>query len=98
MIDLVVEMSRDWAGRIILALAAIVIGLLLSLPFLVRQAAEEQKQWEAFAAEHQCRVVAVAPGVTTMIPVVAGGTTVLVPQTIPSRTTYHCDDGKNYTR
>lgn len=98
MLDLIREMAQDWLGRILLALSAVVIALLLGLPFLLYQAAQEQKAWEAFAAEHRCRVVSVAPGATTMTPILVGKVTVLVPRVGPTSTTYLCDDERSYTQ
>lgn len=98
MMDLLTEMAQDWLGRLILALLAVLIGVLLGIPLLLVRHAEEQRQWEAFAAKHQCRVVSVVPGVMTQTPMMVGKVLVLVPQTGPARTTYLCNDERSYTR
>lgn len=98
MTRLIREMAQDWLGRIILALFAFIVGFLLALPFVVLQAADEQKQWDAFAIEHQCHVVTSTPSTTTMAPIMVGKSLVLVPQTHPGRATYLCNDGRTYTK
>lgn len=98
MTGLIRELTQDWFGRIILALVVFLVGFLLGLPFVALQAAEEQKQWEVFAVEHQCHVVASTPGTTTMSPIMVGKSLVLVPQTHPGRTTYLCNNERTYTR
>ncbi len=98
MISLIRDMSQDALGRIMLAMMAITVAMLLSIPYWIIRGVEEQKQWEAFAAEHDCRVVSVVPGVTTMTAMMVGKSLVLVPQTHPDRTTYLCNDERTYTR
>ena len=98
MTGLIREMTQDWLGRAILAFAAFIVGFLLALPFLFYQWAAEQKEWEAFSAEHDCRVVSVVLGPTILMPMTVGKSIVLMPQKQPDRATYLCNDERTYVR
>lgn len=60
----------------------------------VALAVVEQNQWEAFAAKHECKVVGKIAGYSTY------GYHNGKYQTywVPSKTTYRCNDGVDYTR
>ncbi len=55
----------------------------------------EAKQWEKFAKEHDCKVIAKISGYSAMGAGSDGKPTSVY---IPGRTTYHCNDGIDYTR
>ena len=60
---------------------------------------QEQKQWQAFAKAHDCKKVAEIAGYySTGFGVMSNGKMGTVSQWNPSRTTYHCNDGVDYTR
>lgn len=54
----------------------------------------EQKQWDAFAATHECKVTGKIAGYSTYGYYNGKYQTYWV----PSRTVYHCNDGIDYTR
>lgn len=54
----------------------------------------EQKQWDAFAAQHECKVVGKIAGHSAYGYRNGSYTTYWV----PSKTTYRCNDGIDYTR
>jgi len=55
---------------------------------------EDQKQWDAFAKEHQCKQIAHINGYNAFGYVNGKYTTYWV----SSKNTYHCNDGIDYTR
>lgn len=60
---------------------------------------QEQKQWNAFAKAHHCKKIAEIAGYySTGTGVMSNGKIGTVTEWNPSRTTYHCDDGVDYTR
>ena len=59
---------------------------------------QEQKAWDEFAKTHECKLVGHQNGYTTFGTGFANGKTVTVSQYHPSRNTYHCNDGVDYTR
>lgn len=70
------------------------IATVAAFGLLLWAAAVEQKNWEKFAATHECKVTGKVAGYTTY------GYYMGKYQThyVPSRTTYHCNDGVDYTR
>lgn len=86
-------MSDRW----FIAVAAVVTIALFSLA--VWAGIEEQKQWNAFAKAHHCNKVAEIAGYYSYgTGVMSNGKVGTVTEWNPSRTTYHCDDGVDYTR
>lgn len=59
---------------------------------------QEQKQWDAFAQTHECKLIAHANGFYTSGSGWSNGKSVIVSQYHPSTNTYHCNDGVDYTR
>lgn len=77
-----------------------VLGAFLVL-FLVLAAVEDQREWETFAATHECRVVGQMRGSTGtgVGPIIGGSGGVAVTSTyIPGKTGYACNDGVTYWR
>lgn len=77
-----------------LKLSLIGVGVLALIGVGVTLGVYEQKQWNAFAAEHQCKVTGKIAGYSTY------GYHNGKYQTyyVPSRTVYMCNDGIEYTR
>lgn len=70
------------------SVAAVMIGTVVGLAIV------DENQWQAFAKEHQCKVVGKIAGYSTY------GYHNGKYQTfyVPSKTTYRCNDGIDYTR
>ena len=86
-------MRIDTEIRLVCAVAVALIALLLWLAF------EDGKQWEAFKAEHYCKVVAHIKGdvFNTFGTDARGNMTVGIGST-PDKTVWLCDDGVTYYR
>lgn len=93
------EMWRDgWATRAMLLFCLIIIGL---LPVAIRGIIQEQKEWEDFAVERNCKVTDKVQSsvVITTAPIVNGSGGVAVgTSVVPGKTAYLCDDGVTYWR
>jgi hypothetical protein len=62
---------------------------------------QEQKQWDAFAKAHNCKVVAKREGSTStgVAPIIGGnGGVAVTTSSTPGQTAYLCDDGVTYWR
>jgi Trk-type K+ transport system membrane component len=75
-----------WLGGII-AIAALVL--------LVLGAVGEQRQWEQFVQDHNCKVVAKMSSTFGTGFSTSGNVTTVV---VNGKTSYLCDDGVTYTR
>lgn len=85
--------------RILIATVVTCVCLIAGVVYLGLQ---EQAEWDAFAAKHNCKVVEKVSGssatVVTMTPTASGirvGTGVA---TTPGKTGYACNDGVTYWR
>lgn len=92
--------TEDAVTRTFLILAVLLIAL---IPVGMYQIAEEQRQWDAFAEAHHCKVVGHSKGHTTTgvgFGITASGQsgTVITTSTTPDTTGYLCDDGVTYWR
>lgn len=77
---------------ILAALAALVVALIFV-------AVENDRQWQAFKAEHNCKAVAHIKGdVFNTVGVGVNGKMVVGVGTTPSKTGWKCDDGMTYFR
>jgi hypothetical protein len=88
---------QEWRDNaLILLVAGVVLGLIVGIIYaMVREA----RQWEAFAAEHNCKVVGHMTGsVASTVGVGGDGKVVSGVTTTPSKTGYLCDDGVTYWR
>lgn len=85
----------DWLSdrpyRMFGAMAAIILVSGTGLGYLSYQ---EQKQWDAFASTHECKVTGKIAGYSTYGYYNGKYQTYYV----PSKTVYHCNDGVDYTR
>lgn len=79
----------------IFGLTGVVIVALVCL--MVHAAHVEQRQWNAFAAEHACKVVGRVTGDVLVSPVISqnGGIAVT---TTPDKVGFLCNDGVTYWR
>jgi len=75
----------------------LIVAIVLTLGALIWVSIVEQREWDAFAASHQCKVVGKIDSSTGVGPVIGqnGGVTVV---TIPGKTGYLCSDGVTYWR
>lgn len=98
MVDMLRDIWNDgWVGRSILVLPILMVAL------IIWAAVEEQKEWEAFSATHECKVVGRMSGSTQTgvgYGVTANGRfgTVVTTTSTPSKTGYLCNDGVMYWR
>lgn len=91
-----------------LAIAGLLAAMIAGLAWLaVTAAIAEQREWDAFAASHECRIVERAQGTTTVstgfgTAVGSNGNVAVVPVTAvssaPARAAYLCNDGVTYWR
>lgn len=101
MVDILRDMWDD--GLVVRSMLAllILVGTLISLG--IWAAVEEQKEWEVFAATHECKVVGHMSG-STQTGVGYGMTanrqfgTMVTTTSTPSKTGYLCNDGMTYWR
>lgn len=82
---------------------AFIIIMMVLIPIGIWADLEEQREWDAFAADHQCKVVGRMSGSTQTdigYGVTANGQfgTVVTTTSTPSKTGYLCDDGVTYWR
>ena len=81
------------AGLFITAVIAGLIGL------MVYVAVKEQREWNAFAASHDCKVVAKKRGETfSTTSIGPNGQVVICTGSTSDQTAYHCNDGVTYWR
>jgi len=69
-----------------------------SIPLLIYAAVLEQRQWEEFSKAHDCKLVAHANGYYTSGTGWRDGKMITTSYYHPSRDTYRCNDGVDYTR
>jgi hypothetical protein len=94
------EMLEDWPGRFLLLLLCACFAM---VPLLIWAAIVEGKEWEAFAAAHDCKVIGRMSGSSSTgvgFGVMANGQTgtVITTSTTPPKTGYACNDGVTYWR
>lgn len=76
----------------------LLIALAVALVLVIGWAAVvEERNWQKFAATHDCRVVGKRQGETTVGYTSAGGGGTVIGSTSP-QTAYLCDDGVTYWR
>ena len=86
------------------AIAAFFVGLLVVLIIMmIVGSIKEQKQWQAFAAAHSCKLVAtkqgtVSSGVGTAVGANGQVSVVPITTTTPGQEAFLCDDGVTYWR
>ena len=76
---------------LIVMIAAMIIGIYLAL--------EAERDWQAFKIKHNCQIV--AKTTSTIVPTFSyntEGNLITSFTTLPSKTTYLCDDNVTYTR
>ncbi len=88
-------------GPLLVLLAG--IGLLVLLIWVIKADREEQRQWEAFAQAHHCKVTQRMEAVsrTAVGPVVGANgqvSTAVTVSTDPAKVAFSCDDGITYWR
>ncbi len=77
------------------------LAALLALAIIgsVFAALHEQEQWDAFARQHNCKLIGHMRGdVSTGIGFSSGGNMVVTTNSTPDKKGYACDDGKQYWR
>jgi hypothetical protein len=86
--------------RAALALLAISVAAAIALfVFLVNEAIDSAARWEAFAAQHECKVVGKVSGSTSVgHDITASGKFGTVITSTPGKTGYLCNDGVTYWR
>lgn len=84
--------------RLLYCIFVLAIGAFLVLiPIMAYWAFEEQKQWEAFLVEHNCKVVAKVDGdIFNTIAFDTKGNPVIGIGSTPGKTGWLCDDGITY--
>ena len=96
MIRMVQDMwSGDWIER---GLLLFVAAMIAAIPVLAYVAIQEQREWEVFAASHNCKVVERMRASTSTGFGFVGNKPGLVTTTNPAKTAYLCDDGVTYWR
>lgn len=86
-----------------LSLIGLLVLVVALIPISIWAVMEEHEQWQAFAAEHNCKVIGRMSGSTStgvgygMAANGQFGTVVTITST-PSKTGYLCDDGVTYWR
>lgn len=65
-----------------------------ALSFLIWAGIQDQKRWDAFAATHACKLIAHQDGYSTY----GYFNGKYQSYYVPSRNTFHCNDGVDYTR
>jgi len=98
-----ISFLRTTEGIATLTLAG-VIALVIGLGYIeTKQAQEEKAQWQSFAEENDCKIIAHTKG-SSSLGVVSGvgmngqfGTGTMVQSTRPT-TTWRCANGVTYTR
>lgn len=95
------DMWNDgWVGRSFLALIVFMAAL---IPLWVWALIEENRQWEAFSAAHECKVVghmsgSTQPGIGFGVTANGQTGTMITTTSIPSKTGWLCNDGVTYWR
>lgn len=97
-------MSDMWDDGVIgKLLLALIVLCVISIPFGIYTPIQEQKEWEKFYVEHNCKKVGHMRGDTqigTGVGVTANGNvgTVITTTSTPDKDGYACDDGVTYWR
>ena len=86
-----------------LVIGVIVAALVGLIYMLIVSSAAEQKQWDAFAATHDCKLVEHRKGdvlATTATTIGANGKVSVTPMTTvtPDKRAFQCSDGVTYWR
>lgn len=78
-------------------IVSIIIFIVLAVVMVVQcnDEKDEQRLWEVFRVEHNCKVVGYVKGATDT-GLTSGGNVAFVSR--PDMKTWLCDDGKTYTR
>ena len=76
-------------------IGAIIIAIIVLGVGLYRADVAEQKEWDAFAATHNCRIVRTEKASTDTAVLSNGKVGVII---TPEKNTFACDDGREYTR
>lgn len=69
-----------------------------SIPLLIYASIVEHQQWQEFAKAHECRPIAHSNGYYTSGAGFRDGKMITTSHYHPSRETYRCNDGVDYTR
>lgn len=86
--------------RWVISLTLLFVALIVGMGYLIYR---DEKQWEAFAKAHNCKIVAVQSGdVVTIVTYSVGPNGQMIPTmgtaSTSEKKTYKCDDGVTYTR
>jgi len=82
--------------RTLIATGAVILALIVLVVVL---AVQEQRRWDEFASDHNCRVVGRERGSTKIgYGMATNGTMGTVVTSTPSKTGWLCDDGVTYWR
>lgn len=88
----------EWPEWLMAGLLALIAAL---LPVMIYASIQEQKEWDAFAKSHDCKVVARKEGSTStgIAPIVGGqGGMAITTSSSPGQTAFLCSDGVTYWR
>ena len=91
-------MSRQRGDAVlvfIIALFALVIALIVAA---VMVSVREQREWQAFAASHECKVVGRKKAQVVPTTGYSNGKPVFGTTVVPGQVAYLCDDGVTYWR
>lgn len=80
-------------------IVAIFVLFLIVMGFGIYAEVQEQRRWEAFSINHDCKLIGHMRGdMTTGFGVAANGQMVTTINVTPDKKGYACDDGKQYWR
>ena len=87
-------------GLVLVGMVALIVGL---LALMMIASAKEQREWQAFSATHNCKLVAtkqgtVSSGIGTAVGANGNVSVVPVTTTTPGQEAFLCDDGVTYWR
>ena len=88
MLNKILDTAMDHPIISFSAVAAVMLGTVTTLAVI------DENQWQAFSAQHQCKLIAHADGYSTY----GYYNGKYQSYYVPGRNTYHCNDGVDYTR
>lgn len=100
MLENIRDMLSDWEGRLLFVLLLAFISL---IPLSIWATVEEERDWNEFAAIHNCRKIGEIKGAVQSgigYGVTGNGNTgmIVTTTTTPDKTGWLCDDGATYWR
>ena len=89
-------LTEDWIGRAIIGLVVLAIALAV---LLIAYAIHDERRWEQFKSDQQCRLVESEDGrMATGYGVMSNGKSGVVVSHVPGKEAWACNDGVTYWR